>query len=384
MCRIVGSAKTNLKMIKNNTPCSSEGSRKHPYTETFVAKYPVYEALRRSLIGFLSILALNLLNGQLLGNDLPFSLPIDATPKQARQLLDKQANLEFLQERQNELYYAVKNLTLNGVPIAVFRLSYYEQAVLKAEFFSAEIADFDEAIKSLNRLRDNYSLLGKTPSRDLIKSVKNREMLDQLQSESVVTLSGRPCDIDIYINKIKDKEGVWFAYITYYVMETLDRKGRSVKSEAIKANSKEVSTSNSSDAVTLFSIGETEGQYVVLAKNGKPLLDPDVSKDKTSDPQIVQMINKPEGEPAFMLVTNSGNLDVRLSRVGNALVFSSVSDSFHSTITVCLDRKFPDGTFLAIETMVRPDMLGSGITTARIFTGRARPSPMVKTAFKLD
>jgi hypothetical protein len=318
-----------------------------------------------------------------LANELPFGLKPNTTPSQARQLLAGQSTLEFFREDPNELYWVVKGLTLNGVPVALFGISFHENTVLKAQFISSSHQTPEELIKSLYRLRDHFSLVGIAPSNDLIKNLQNREGLEAAYSKSLVTISGAPCDIDIYARRI-DEGGSWFANVTYYVMDNLRKKRNPIASDTSNVNTKPSVSSGSGEAVTLFSIGETSGQYLVLAKNGSPLSKPEVSEDKTPDPQIIQMINKSSGEPSFVLITNSGNVDAKVSRVGDAVVFHAVTDSFHSTLTICFNRKFPDGSFLVIETMIRPDLLGIGVTTARVFTGRARPSPVVKTIFGLN
>ena len=301
-----------------------------------------------------------------------------------RKSLDEQPSLEFIQSNGDELFYSVKKINLNGVPMVIFSVNFHKNEILKAQFYSGEIVDVNGVAEALERLRDNFMLMGKKPSRDIIKKLTSAKDFDEIQAESVVTFSGRPCDIDVYVRKMKNASSR-FADVTYYVMEVLDKKRKDAADEAKKPAAKEPSADQSpSEATTLFSIGGTSGKFFILAKNGRPLEKPEEDTDQTPDPQIIQMINRPSGNPDFLLVTNGGNVDVKLSRVANALVFSSVSDGFHSTLTVCLDRKFSDGTFLVIETMVRPEMMGAGITTARVFTGRARPSPILKTIFKLD
>lgn len=134
----------------------------------------------------------------------------------------------------------------------------------------------------------------------------------------------------------------------------------------------------SSEAVTLFSIGETKGQYALLAEKGKPLDKPSFAEDKTSSGQFVQMLEGSDGKTKYSLVTNTGSSEVVMQIIGNAMVFFSISENMHSTLTICLDKKYPDGSYLVVETLVRPDAFGAGATLARIFYGKARPSPLIE------
>jgi hypothetical protein len=133
------------------------------------------------------------------------------------------------------------------------------------------------------------------------------------------------------------------------------------------------------ELVTIFTISETEGQFGVFSKAGKPLDKPTFSSDKTSSGQFIQM--RPAGKDQsakYYLITNTGTSEVLMQVVGKAMVFFLLSDEMHSTLTICLDRLHSDGTFLVVETLVRPDAFGSGVTLARVFHGKAKPSPLLE------
>lgn len=140
-------------------------------------------------------------------------------------------------------------------------------------------------------------------------------------------------------------------------------------------------SAEAADLVTIFTISETEGHFGVFSKAGKPLDKPTYSSDKTSAGQFVQMRPAGKDNPAkYYLVTNTGTSEVLMQVVGKAMVFFMLSDEMHSTLTICLDRLHPDGKFLVIETLVRPDAFGSGVTLARVFHGKAKPSPLLEAA----
>jgi hypothetical protein len=138
----------------------------------------------------------------------------------------------------------------------------------------------------------------------------------------------------------------------------------------------------SSEATTLFVIGETSGQFVLLAKEGKPIMNPKFEPDKTSDSQFIQVLTDEKEGAKYYWVTNSGTTEVVMTLVGKAMVFISITENMHSTLTVCMDRQYSDGAFLAVETMVRPNAFSSGATTARVFNGKAKPSPILATFLK--
>ena len=70
-----------------------------------------------------------------------------------------------------------------------------------------------------------------------------------------------------------------------------------------------------------------------------------------------------------------------MARVGESMCFFSVTDQKHSTLTICLNRPYEDGSFLVVETMTRPDFVG-GVTTSRVFHGKAKPTPMFEAWLK--
>jgi len=139
-----------------------------------------------------------------------------------------------------------------------------------------------------------------------------------------------------------------------------------------------IAVETATNPTTLFVIGETSGQFALFAQKGKPLESPKFIADKTSDPQFLQFATDKDNNTKFYIVTNSGTTEAIMTTVGSAMMFVSVTEYMHSTITVCLDRTFDDGSFLTIETLVRPEAFDAGATTARLFYGRAKQSPFLQ------
>ncbi|MCX6952831.1 MAG: hypothetical protein NTV51_11795 [Verrucomicrobia bacterium] len=127
------------------------------------------------------------------------------------------------------------------------------------------------------------------------------------------------------------------------------------------------------ETVSLFTISELSGTVTYFAENGKLLPQPKSVPDKIGSPSIVQAKTSKGSKSKFIIAHNTGSDEVVMMLVGQSMCFFSATDKMHSSLTICLDRRNQDGSFLVIETQVRPNFLES-VTSARVFYGKATPT----------
>ena len=128
------------------------------------------------------------------------------------------------------------------------------------------------------------------------------------------------------------------------------------------------------EAKTLLVIGELKGKITTFVENNGLLDEPKFEDDKVSDSQFIQ-IQKRNNKEHLVLVHNTGSNELFPVPVKDGIGFLSVGDNMHSQMTICFNRKFPDGSYLVIVTQTRVDFLNLGVTSVGVMHGHAKPSP---------